>query len=582
MGPAALVGQGARARRLLAFVIWYPTTLDRYWQSVLFFPVGIYILLALGLNIVVGHTGLLDLGYVAFFAVGAYTTAKLTADDGWFTAWEVLLLAIVVGHGRRGHPRRPDAAPARRLPGHRDPRLRRDRAHRRRRTAAASARRGASPASPTRPSSAALDFGTNRCPTTTSCWSRSSWPSCSVARLKRSRVGRAWAAIREDEDAAESMGVPTFKMKLWAFAMGASIGGLGGLDLRHQGRLHQPRHLPVQPLVPDPRRRRARRPGLDPGRHRRRLRRRLPARVPARDAGGEACSTSSTASPAATPATSPSTAFFLFGLALVLMMIFRPQGLLPSRQRAAELAEATSTAAAMGATVAAGEDVVDEVDEGRRPPRDVPTDVELPRTPSTARRRGGRGGARARRAHHGLRRRGRPQRRLAHGPPGPDLRHHRSERRRQDDGVQLRDRRVPAHGGRHHARRPSPSPAEAAPDHRGRRRPHVPEHPPLPEHDRAREHHGRHRRPAHDERARRARWASPVLPGGAARARPRPCGCSEFVGIPHRGERPPATCPTATSAGWRSPGPSPPSRRSCSSTSRPPASTRRRSRRSSG
>ena len=49
-----------------------------------------------------------------------------------------------------------------------------------------------------------------------------------VARLKRSRVGRAWAAIREDEDAAELMGVPTFKLKLWSFAMGASIGGLGG------------------------------------------------------------------------------------------------------------------------------------------------------------------------------------------------------------------------------------------------------------------------------------------------------------------------------------------------------------------
>ena len=49
-----------------------------------------------------------------------------------------------------------------------------------------------------------------------------------VARLKRSRVGRAWAAIREDEDAAELMGVPTFKMKLWSFAMGASTGGLGG------------------------------------------------------------------------------------------------------------------------------------------------------------------------------------------------------------------------------------------------------------------------------------------------------------------------------------------------------------------
>ena len=48
------------------------------------------------------------------------------------------------------------------------------------------------------------------------------------ARLQRSRVGRAWAAIREDEDAAELMGVPTFKFKLLAFAIGAMIGGLAG------------------------------------------------------------------------------------------------------------------------------------------------------------------------------------------------------------------------------------------------------------------------------------------------------------------------------------------------------------------
>ena len=49
-----------------------------------------------------------------------------------------------------------------------------------------------------------------------------------LARLENSRVGRAWTAIREDEDAAELMGVPTFKYKLWAFAIGAAIGGLSG------------------------------------------------------------------------------------------------------------------------------------------------------------------------------------------------------------------------------------------------------------------------------------------------------------------------------------------------------------------
>ena len=59
--------------------------------------------------------------------------------------------------------------------------------------------------------------------------------------LEHSRVGRAWLAIREDEDAAELMGVPTFKFKLWAFAMGAAIGGFSGHALRQLRRLHHTR-----------------------------------------------------------------------------------------------------------------------------------------------------------------------------------------------------------------------------------------------------------------------------------------------------------------------------------------------------
>ncbi len=46
--------------------------------------------------------------------------------------------------------------------------------------------------------------------------------------IKNSRVGRSWEATREDEDAAELMGVPTFRFKLLAFAMGAFVGGLAG------------------------------------------------------------------------------------------------------------------------------------------------------------------------------------------------------------------------------------------------------------------------------------------------------------------------------------------------------------------
>ncbi len=63
----------------------------------------------------------------------------------------------------------------------------------------------------------------------------SGWVSCLivgllilVGNLERSRVGRAWVAIREDEDAAEVMGVNTFRFKLWAFVIGAAIGGLSG------------------------------------------------------------------------------------------------------------------------------------------------------------------------------------------------------------------------------------------------------------------------------------------------------------------------------------------------------------------
>src|SRR5437016_785319 len=80
---------------LLVGAIVLPQNLALKWQAILFFPVGLYILLALGLNIVVGQAGLLDLGYVAFYAVGAYTTAKLTTTAGW-TTWEVLVAAVIV------------------------------------------------------------------------------------------------------------------------------------------------------------------------------------------------------------------------------------------------------------------------------------------------------------------------------------------------------------------------------------------------------------------------------------------------------------------------------------------------------
>src|SRR5688572_21211349 len=56
------------------------------WTSLLFNPIGTFVLLAIGLNIVVGHAGLLDLGFVAFYGIGAYTLAYLGTAHG-FPFW---------------------------------------------------------------------------------------------------------------------------------------------------------------------------------------------------------------------------------------------------------------------------------------------------------------------------------------------------------------------------------------------------------------------------------------------------------------------------------------------------------------
>ena len=62
-------------------------------------------------------------------------------------------------------------------------------------------------------------------------------------RLQDSRIGRAWVAIREDEIAAKAMGINTRNMKLLAFAMGASFGGVAGRHVRGVPGLRLPREL---------------------------------------------------------------------------------------------------------------------------------------------------------------------------------------------------------------------------------------------------------------------------------------------------------------------------------------------------
>ena len=216
----------------LAVVI--PPGLSAYSQSVLFYPVGIFVLLALGLNVVVGLAGLLDLGYVAFYAVGAYTTALLGTKAGWST-WEAIPVAVLVAMlsgvilGGPTLRLRGDYLAIVTLGFGEIVRIVANNSE------FTNGPRGVTSIPHPPPGPPGWDLGPLHVE-----FFLGPLPyyylvliACVVAvflirRLTDSRVGRAWIAIREDEDAAEAMGVPTFTMKLWAFAIGASTGGLAG------------------------------------------------------------------------------------------------------------------------------------------------------------------------------------------------------------------------------------------------------------------------------------------------------------------------------------------------------------------
>ncbi len=201
--------------------------------------IGIFLLLALGLNIVVGLAGILDLGYVAFFAAGGYTTAVLTSPNRgedwpeWFPTlpwWGALMVTIVV------------AALVGLFIGAPVIRMRGDYL-----------------------AIVTLGFGeiirllflsdwlngyfngaqgiTNVPPADFGLFEVKGTDPRSVFylvlvfaaisiyvswRLERSRLGRAWMAIREDESVAEAMGINTVNMKLMAFVVGAVLASFSG------------------------------------------------------------------------------------------------------------------------------------------------------------------------------------------------------------------------------------------------------------------------------------------------------------------------------------------------------------------
>jgi branched-chain amino acid transport system permease protein len=234
---------------LLVAVQW-PLHLDAGIQSILTTQVAIYVLLAMGLNVVVGFAGLLDLGYVAFWAIGAYTTAYFTGalpikppfilNPFWvipFAIAAAMLTGVLLG------------TPTLRL-------------------------RGDYLAIVTLGFGEIIEIVANNLNGVTGGpagtpgfipqfsvhlfsvnyrWTGTVLPyyylilivavvfTVAFSFLEHSRVGRSWTAIREDEVAADSLGINTLKYKVMAFAIGASTAGFAGVFFASQ----------VQSLVPN-------------------------------------------------------------------------------------------------------------------------------------------------------------------------------------------------------------------------------------------------------------------------------------------------------------------------------------------
>ena len=210
-----------------------------YVQRVAFDTV-LYMLLALGLNVVVGWGGLLDLGYVAFYGIGAYSYALLSSDKLGIHLPTVIAVPLVVVIGaRRGLPRRASVAPARRrLPGDRDALLPvpvPDRGDERRSALRATTSRAAPTASST--SIRFEIFGQTLAVEHEGAFAVAylyvalaffAVVYLALHFVNDSRTGRAWRSLREDPLAAEAMGMPVNLLKLMAFSFGAAVAALTG------------------------------------------------------------------------------------------------------------------------------------------------------------------------------------------------------------------------------------------------------------------------------------------------------------------------------------------------------------------
>jgi branched-chain amino acid transport system permease protein len=312
------------------------------WAGVLF-TCAIYVMVAIGLNVVIGLAGLLDLGYIGFFAIGAYSVAlfgsvnspvvkwlqqEFDLPPAWAVTWAVCVLIglvltmisgvligwptlrlrgdylaiVTLGFGEiirivarnlQGVTNGPQGISA--IPGPEGP-----------------------------PSVDNQYFGL----VDVKPWY---WLAITfvlimvfaVRRLEHSRVGRAWLAVREDEDAAAVMGVYPFKYKLWAFAIGAALGGLSGLLFSSRYAFIDPTQFNVNLSIL------------------------FVAMVVVGGSGNMIGVSLGAVLLAYLPERFREIAdyrWLAFGLAMVLVMILRPQGLIPSRRRTRELKDRAAEA----------------------------------------------------------------------------------------------------------------------------------------------------------------------------------------------------------------------------------------------
>jgi branched-chain amino acid transport system permease protein len=214
----------------LAVLLVLPSVLGIFLSEVLTI-IGLYVLLGLGLNIVVGFAGLLDLGYVAFFAIGSYTVAILTSPEiGAYQLnfWQALPVAVVLGTlagALLGIPvlkMRGDYLAITTLGFGEIIRI-------------------LVLSDVLRPWLGGAQ-GIARIPKASILGFEFSGPQeiyylliagCFLVgfvswRLRDSRLGRAWMAMREDEDVAQAMGINLVSTKLLAFATGAGFSALSG------------------------------------------------------------------------------------------------------------------------------------------------------------------------------------------------------------------------------------------------------------------------------------------------------------------------------------------------------------------